>query len=306
MSYLGPRLALLSRPRTLDYSFLRPILPLGATLTRADATTCATRVNGAGLIETVAANVPRFNYSGLSAGVLEGLLVEPERTNAVINSDIFNSWSLNHNGTGVDPVVTANDPTHAAPDGTTTADKIVFDSGAGTTSSDQSQLNSTSFPGVLNDVWSGRCFCRGTLGAQIQIRHVSGAHTLKTLTGGWDELNNVEVCAATASRVFTIGVRQGVTGTINSNITVWLWRAGCEIGSSLSSSIATGASAITRAADILRLRNQASGDLPNGLYDVELQHLSGVTRLASQAVTAGYYEVPTDVSPLQRVLLRRH
>jgi hypothetical protein len=50
------------------------------TVTRA---TSATRVNANGVIETVAANVPRFDYSG---GGCPSILVEPQRTNLVLNS----------------------------------------------------------------------------------------------------------------------------------------------------------------------------------------------------------------------------
>ena len=52
------------------------------TVTRA---TTATRVNSAGLIETVSANVPRLDYSN---GSCPSILVEPQRTNLVYPSDI--------------------------------------------------------------------------------------------------------------------------------------------------------------------------------------------------------------------------
>jgi hypothetical protein len=45
--------------------------------------TSATRVNANGLIETVASNVPRIDYSG---GGCPSILVEPQRTNLVLNS----------------------------------------------------------------------------------------------------------------------------------------------------------------------------------------------------------------------------
>ena len=54
----------------------------GADLSVSRATS-ATRVNANGLIETVASNVPRIDYSG---GGCPSILVEPQRTNLVLNS----------------------------------------------------------------------------------------------------------------------------------------------------------------------------------------------------------------------------
>lgn len=50
------------------------------TVTRA---TSATRVNALGVIETVSANVPRLDYSN---GTCPSILVEPQRTNLILNS----------------------------------------------------------------------------------------------------------------------------------------------------------------------------------------------------------------------------
>ena len=50
------------------------------TVTRA---TTATRVNSAGLIESVAVNVPRLDYTN---GSCPSILVEPQRTNSILNS----------------------------------------------------------------------------------------------------------------------------------------------------------------------------------------------------------------------------
>lgn len=55
------------------------------TFARVDATTCATRVNSSGLLETVAANVPRFDYDPVTLAA-KGLLIEETRTNLLLNS----------------------------------------------------------------------------------------------------------------------------------------------------------------------------------------------------------------------------
>ena len=82
------------------------------TFTRA---TSASRVNSSGLIENVLTGVPRLDYSGSNASIL----LEPQRTNLAAYSTQFNDayWSKN-NSTISSNLITA-------PDGTTTADKIV-------------------------------------------------------------------------------------------------------------------------------------------------------------------------------------
>jgi len=76
--------------------------------------TTATRVNSSGLIESVASNVPRLDYTN---GSCPSILVEPQRTNISLYSEQFNNayWGAPSN-------VIAN--TVVAPDGTTTADTL--------------------------------------------------------------------------------------------------------------------------------------------------------------------------------------
>ena len=50
--------------------------------------TTATRVNASGLIESVAANVPRIDYTGGGCG---SLLVEPAATNLLLRSEEFDN-----------------------------------------------------------------------------------------------------------------------------------------------------------------------------------------------------------------------
>ena len=82
--------------------------------------TTATRVNSAGLIESVASNVPRLDYTN---GTCPSILVEPQRTNLLTYSEQFDNAAWNN----VRGVVTANST--ISPDGTTNSD--TFASAAG-------------------------------------------------------------------------------------------------------------------------------------------------------------------------------
>ncbi len=85
------------------------------TFTRAST---ATRVNASGLIEAVASGVPRLDYLNSSC---PRLLLEPQRSNVITFSENFD----NAGWTKRNATVTANATT--APDGTTSADKIIED-----------------------------------------------------------------------------------------------------------------------------------------------------------------------------------
>lgn len=81
------------------------------TFTRAST---ATRVNANGLIETIAIDTPRIDYTGGGCGKL---LLEPQRTNTVLhNSDYTQSWSL----TNVIPTANAT----ISPSGSNDAQKL--------------------------------------------------------------------------------------------------------------------------------------------------------------------------------------
>tara|TARA_R110002111_G_scaffold261830_1_gene335888 strand:- start:49 stop:1185 length:1137 start_codon:yes stop_codon:yes gene_type:complete len=93
---------------------LYSVLPMGKdgdfTFTR---NTVGTRINKSGLIEEVAVNVPRLDYSD---GGCPSLLLEPTATNLVTYSEDFTQWQQN----GVSIISNSA----ISPDGTLNADKI--------------------------------------------------------------------------------------------------------------------------------------------------------------------------------------
>ena len=107
----------------LDYPICRPSLDLNFTQERLDPRitfsrgSIGTRVNRNRLIETVAANVPRFDYDPIS-GECKGLLIEESRSNSLLRSEDFTTtWSPS--------AASISSNVITAPDGNTTADKLV-------------------------------------------------------------------------------------------------------------------------------------------------------------------------------------
>ena len=130
-----PKLALI--PSGVKAGKLYSVLPTNGdgdfTTTR---NTVATRVNENGLIEEVAANVPRLDYSD---GTCPSLLLEPTATNLVVQSQVFSGYS------GDNEIVTDNQI--VSPDGTVTG-ALLADSGLGGSS------NVQVYEGVTVDVSS--------------------------------------------------------------------------------------------------------------------------------------------------------
>jgi len=107
-----------------------------------DRNNIGTRVNKNGLIEQVATDIPRLDYSD---GSCPSLLLEPERTNVIDNSSNFfvGSWS----GSRVSEGSTIN-----APDGNNEAHKLIATSVSNTHSKDYTVSSASS------GSYTGSCF----------------------------------------------------------------------------------------------------------------------------------------------------
>lgn len=104
----------------LALDFTTASLDARVTLTRALNT--ATRVNSSGVIETVNADVARFDYDPITLAC-KGLLIEEARTNSTTYSQDFGSWSVLNAAVDTNEVV--------SPDGTQNADQIADDATTG-------------------------------------------------------------------------------------------------------------------------------------------------------------------------------
>jgi len=172
---------------------------------------------------TRTADTAQINYDDL-AKALPWLM----DTNIIpaANVEDLNTWSKLGMGTGLAPVVTLNDTTYAAPDGTFTADKVVFNAGAGVTSGDKSIIDIAGLTTTTGAPYTGHFRIMGSAGTTVIFRHVEGNNYQTVVCSGlgiWDTVpGNVEV-AFNASSSMSIGIRQNVPAILNQTATVWIW-----------------------------------------------------------------------------------
>jgi hypothetical protein len=191
--------------------------------------TTATRVNSSGLIESVASNVPRLDYTN---GTCPSILVEPQRTNLSRYSEEFNNiaWT----GISFNATVTANDA--ISPDGTMTADKVVF----GTNGYLYQEY-------IVAGLSSATCSIYSKTSTQ---KIIFGGAT----PAGTDVYSFVDAGNGWYRQILTRTFTSGGTGVIQflpigTNETLYFWGAQLEAGSYATSYIPTTSASVTRNAD---------------------------------------------------------
>ena len=221
--------------------------------------TTATRVNSAGLVESVANNIPRLDYSN---GTCPSLLVEPQRTNSSLYSEDLTNAYWNKFNTSI----SAN--TTTAPSGIATADKVI-----------ENTANSFHYVESVNSLTFGNtyaisCFLKkaereyGYIGVYTfeskQIRVNLNDGTITSTTGTWlstsvEDYGNgwyrvIGTFSAYATTYFFTGpALDGSTPTYTGNGTsgIYIWGAQLEAGSYATSYIPTTSASVTRNADEL-------------------------------------------------------
>jgi len=227
--------------------------PLPFDFTRAST---ATYVDSDGLIKTAKQGEARIDYTDNTDG---HLLLEPSRTNLITYSEDFTnaSWAKQNSGTGTAPVVTSDNT--ISPDGTQNADKIVFDKGSGSSTSDLSIL-SASFTSQSN---TASFYIKSDSEQRIVVRN-SGTWVGYDVTTEWTRIEKTDTGGS-----IQIGLRDGYgVSNVPDTATVYLWGAQVEAGSYATSYIPTEGSAVTRLADatIASLPSSSIGQSEGVLY----------------------------------------
>ena len=250
-------------PEIIDFDFTQATLvaQVGAALasigfTRAGAT--ATRVNEQGLIETVAADTPRFDYDPVTLEC-KGLLVEGGRENLLLRSAEFDNAAWNNGGI----TITANDA--VSPDGTATADRVTSASDAGSllaqnvvavatadhTFSVWAKQGSASDQGVefvLRDDTAAVNVATGSLNYATGAFIIgAGAGTVKAYPNGWYRISLTgSIGIGNTARAYV-----GFAGGLNtSGQYMYAWGAQVEQGAFASTYIPTTTAAVTRNSDV--------------------------------------------------------
>ena len=233
-----------------------------------------TRVRKDGLIEEVSNDTPRLDYLD---GGCPSLLLEPSRTNLITYSENFSQWNLLSGGTGVNPVVTSDST--ISPDGNKNADKIVFNSGSGTTSGDSSQINNIVSITSGTDATASIYLKGENGGEELVFRGVAdGPYQKITLTTEWQRFSTTENSGTTTDAI-TFGIRQNVSGlgVINSSATIYVWGAQVEVGSYATSYIKSNSGSTTT-----RLKDECINGGDSDLFNVsQLSWFIDVTNFAN-------------------------
>lgn len=249
--------SILLTPNAFKASKLYSVVPSsGAADMSVVRATIATRVNTSRLIENVAANVPRLNYD--TVGGCPSILIEPQRTNILTNSEEFSSI----NWAATNATVSINATT--APDGTSSADKIVETVTDGGHYLLQSRVNipSVFYTGTIYMKAAERNFgwieFVGSATGYFVVNLTTGAVTSNTMgitpivtliENGWVKISYSKIMGVGVSIGVLLGTAfNSITRTYPGSITsgIYVWGAQLEQGAYPTSYIPTTTAAVQR------------------------------------------------------------
>jgi hypothetical protein len=229
-----PRLAL---------DFTTGVLDSRVTITRALNT--ATRVNSSGLIETVNADLPRFDYDPTTLAP-KGLLIEETRANKLLQSNFAASWS----STG-SPTVTPN--AAVSPDGTANATQITSSPG-----------------GVFRAVFQDVATTAVAHTFSIYLKSATGANQTMRIWADTSPSISATITVTSQWQRFTVSgttdtvarVQIGVDSSANA-FDVYAYGAQLETGAFATSYIPTTTTSLTRNADVVSMTGTNFSDWYN-------------------------------------------
>lgn len=289
----------------VGFNFLSGQLDPRITFTRAST---GTYVNSSGVLSSAAVNEPRFDYNQTTLAPL-GLLIEEQRTNQHSYSEDLSQWGAPANAT-----VSTN--VAVAPDGATTADKLVEDTA---TSLHFLSANTITHSYVSGTLYTRSCFLKAA-GRFIVSVYLPGSAFPASSRQALFNLNTGTVysvesgvtasiqafgngwyrCFITATASVTgfghVGgsaliddagngtyLGNGVSGAL-------IWGAQMEVASFATSYIPTTTTALTRAADVATVTgaNFSSWfNVAQGTMFVEYQGVNDVSGATRRAIEVG-------------------
>jgi len=237
-------------------------------------------------LQSVANNVPAFEFN--ANGSYKGLLVEPGATNlltysqqidnAAWQNNLFANWSV--------ATVTAN--ARVAPDGTTTADRVLFDGSLKnvmqvvTVSANQIYTFSIYAIGNVGNTYSAGIYLHIAQGLDNVLVGGDSVASLRidTLLSDteWTRFDVSYTVPASGVNQLSVGISPLNLGIPNANIDVW--GAQLETGSVATSPIVTTGSTANRVADSVTLTGASSliGQTEGTLYvEVNISNSANAT-----------------------------
>lgn len=258
--------AVMFQPTMQEIDFTAEVLDPRVSVSRASG---GTRFNSAGTMETISANLPRFDYDPATLA-FRGVLVEEQRTNLVIRStELDYSTATTWTKTGIQTPIGVD--VAVAPDGTMSADKLTEDTStgvhnarqtvvlvSGTTyafstfakASDRTQINFYG-AGGLSSIFGAVNLTNGAV--------ISGTPVVKSSGSGWWRVSSSGASTFTGNNLVYIENRNNTgsyTGTAGYG--ALFWGMMLETGKFATSFIPTTSASATRYADDVTLTTLAA------------------------------------------------
>ncbi|MDD3020448.1 MAG: hypothetical protein PHX61_05640 [Alphaproteobacteria bacterium] len=232
----------------------------GGTFTRASV---GTYFDSSGTLQTAAADIPRFDHDPVTL-VPKGILIEEQRTNlGTYSSQLQISTNLSQ--------ATIQPDTATAPDGTSSADKMIATASASPHSFEK-------FPNYANNsTYTQSFYAKAAEYTKIRVLSIglgnsagqdgtydlatgtktAGTGTITAIGNGWyritETISTGNPSTSPGIRIYILDSSGATTFTGDGSSGVYLWGAQFEIGAFPTSYIPTTTVAVTRAADDLSL-----------------------------------------------------
>lgn len=310
-----------AQSQNTDFPNVRPSLDLRFALAKKlDPRVTFTRASTAtyfgpdGTMRTAAVNEPRFDHDPATGQSL-GLLIEESRTNLLVRSEDFSLWSI-FNASVQSDVITA-------PDGNTTADKLVENSSTGNKEVSRSSITFTSGTSLTLScfVKAGERtlfrlgFTTGFFASTTEVHFNLTSGTVSSTFGGVTSASIIPYpngwyrCVATVlptssgtGLVYITLVRSGIQSNYVGNGTsgIYIWGAQLEAGAFPTSYIPTTSSTVTRSADNASVTGTNFSSWYNQTEGTIFAQAKSIATIS--AVTRRFLEV-TDGGSTERYLL---